>query len=45
VIVIIVLLKDELTWATPDEMFLRSRRLTRAASLAMIFPFEISAPP
>jgi hypothetical protein len=36
VMVIIVLLKVELTWATPDEMFLRSRRRTRVASLAMI---------
>src|SRR5690606_39060868 len=33
--VIIVLLNVELTWATPDEMFLRSRRRTRVASLAM----------
>src|SRR5690606_38563063 len=35
--VIMVLLKVELTWATPDEMFLRSRRRTRVASLAMVF--------
>src|SRR5262245_29586940 len=36
VTVIIVLLNVELTWATPDEMFLRSRRRTRVASLAMV---------
>src|SRR4029078_9604431 len=35
VMVIIVLLNEELTWATPDEMFLRSRRRTRVASLAI----------
>src|ERR1700721_1386408 len=35
VIVIIVLLNVELTWATPDTMFLRSLRRTRFASLAM----------
>src|ERR1700677_2221175 len=35
VIVIIVLLNVELTWATPDTMFLRSLRRTRVASLAM----------
>jgi hypothetical protein len=34
--VIMVLLNVELTWATPDEMFLRSRRRIRWASLAMI---------
>jgi hypothetical protein len=34
--VIIVLLKVELTWATPDEMFLRSRRRTRVASFALM---------
>src|SRR5690606_23841492 len=37
VMVIMVLLKVELTWAVPDEMFLRSRRRTRVASLAMSF--------
>src|SRR5690606_31209597 len=36
VMVIIVLLKVELTWATPEEIFLRSRRRTRVASLAMV---------
>src|SRR6202011_1966194 len=36
VIVIIVLLKVELTCATPDAMFLRSRRRTRVASFAII---------
>src|SRR5208283_6133240 len=35
VMVIIVLLKVEFTWATPDTMFLRSRRRTRAASFAI----------
>jgi len=35
VMVIIVLLKLACTWATPEVMFLRSRRLTRAGSLAM----------
>src|SRR5271168_1407506 len=35
VMVIIVLLNVELTWATPDTMFLRSLRRTRVASLAM----------
>jgi hypothetical protein len=44
VMVIIVLLNVELTWATPDEMFLRSRRRTRPASFAMVF-LSISAPP
>src|SRR3954452_10732975 len=37
VIVIIVLLNEAFTWATPDTMFLRSRRRTRCASLAMSF--------
>src|ERR1700751_1276516 len=36
VIVIIVLLKVELTCATPDAMFLRSRRRTRVVSFAII---------
>src|ERR1700724_3773549 len=36
VIVIIVLLKVELTCATPDAMFLRSRRRTRVASFAIL---------
>jgi hypothetical protein len=35
VMVIIVLLNDEWTCATPEAMFLRSRRRTRVASLAM----------
>ena len=35
VMVIIVLLKVELTCATPETMFLRSRRRTRVASLAI----------
>src|SRR3954469_11633643 len=35
VIVIIVLLNEALTCATPETMFLRSRRRTRVASLAM----------
>src|SRR5262245_6110200 len=41
VMVIIVLLKVELTCATPDTMFLRSRRRTRpAASLAIFRSFK-----
>jgi hypothetical protein len=36
VMVIIVLLKVALTWATPDEMFLRSRRRRRCGSRAMM---------
>src|SRR5262252_8007774 len=39
VIVIIVLLNDAFTWATPDAMFLRSRRRTRTASLPILNPF------
>src|SRR6185437_2328621 len=35
VMVIIVLLNVEFTWATPDTMFLRSRRRTRVASFAI----------
>src|SRR5271154_3346572 len=35
VMVIMVLLKVELTWATPETIFLRSLRRTRVASLAM----------
>ena len=34
-IVIIVLLNVDATWATPDTMFLRSRRRTRPVSFAM----------
>src|SRR6476661_8959234 len=34
VMVMVVLLNDEFTWATPEAMFLRSRRRTRVASLA-----------
>jgi hypothetical protein len=37
--VIIVLLKVELTWATPETMFLRSRRRTRVFQL----PFTLSS--
>ena len=40
--VIMVLLNVEFTCATPEAMFLRSRRLTRAASLAIFYPFLIS---
>src|SRR4051812_35339140 len=36
VMVIMVLLNVELTWATPDAIFLRSRRRTRPASLAIV---------
>src|SRR5688572_22016200 len=39
VIVIMVLLNDALTCATPDAMFLRSRRRTRVASLPILDPF------
>src|SRR4051812_21503795 len=39
--VIMVLLNDALTCATPDAMFLRSRRRTRVASLAIVSPFEV----
>src|SRR5215468_8901184 len=39
VMVIIVLLKDAFTWATPEAMFLRSRRRTRTASLPILNPF------
>jgi hypothetical protein len=38
--VIIVLLNVEATWATPDTMFLRSRRRTRVASFAMRLSFD-----
>src|SRR5271165_2970467 len=43
VIVIIVLLKDAFTWATPEAMFLRSRRRTRTASLPILDPFATAA--
>src|SRR5271169_256378 len=43
VIVIIVLLNDAFTWATPEAMFLRSRRRTRVASLPIIDPFAARA--
>src|SRR5271155_2646439 len=39
VIVIMVLLNVALTCATPDAMFLRSRRRTRVASLPILNPF------
>src|SRR5579863_6710110 len=39
VMVIIVLLNDALTCATPEAMFLRSRRRTRVASLPILNPF------
>src|SRR5580700_1091232 len=39
VTVIIVLLNDAFTWATPEAMFLRSRRRTRVASLPIFTPF------
>src|SRR5882757_1399203 len=38
VMVIMVLLKDALTCATPEAMFLRSRRRTRVASLPILDP-------
>src|SRR5215207_2223826 len=43
VIVIMVLLKLAFTCATPEAMFLRSRRRTRAASFAMIDPLAAQA--
>src|SRR6202007_126246 len=43
VIVIIVLLNDAFTWATPEAMFLRSRRRTRTASLPILNPFATAA--
>src|SRR5215831_1083951 len=39
VMVIMVLLNDAFTWATPEAMFLRSRRRTRTVSLAILDPF------
>src|SRR5258707_11229898 len=44
VMVIIVLLKEAFTCATPEAMFLRSRRRTRVASLPIHDPFAASAP-
>src|SRR6185503_20723717 len=35
VIVMMVLLNDAFTWATPDAMFLRSRRFTRPPALSV----------
>src|SRR5689334_17480321 len=40
VMVIMVLLNVELTCATPETMFLRSRRRTRPASLAIVWSFR-----
>ena len=37
--VIIVLLNVAFTWATPDVMFLRSRRRTRVVSSAIVVPY------
>src|SRR5690606_14687929 len=45
VMVIIVLLNVEETCATPEAMFLRSRRRTRVVSLAISCPVTISALP
>src|SRR5262252_10574711 len=39
VIVIMVLLNDAFTCATPEAIFLRSRRRTRVASLPIVSPF------
>src|SRR5262249_40969157 len=39
VMVIMVLLNVAFTWATPEAMFLRSRRRTRVASLPIHDPF------
>src|SRR5450631_4491721 len=44
VMVIIVLLNEAFTCATPDAMFLRSRRRTRVASLPISSPFEARQP-
>src|SRR6478735_961372 len=44
VMVIMVLLNDAFTCATPDAMFLRSRRRTRAASLPIHDPFAARSP-
>src|SRR6516165_6076282 len=44
VIVIIVLLNDAFTWATPEAMFLRSRRRTRVASLPILNPLGSDRP-
>src|ERR671919_736971 len=44
VMVIIVLLNDAFTCATPDAMFLRSRRRTRVASLPILGPFGTRRP-
>src|SRR5215467_6578567 len=43
VIVIMVLLNEALTCATPEAMFLRSRLRTRVASLPMLDPFAAAA--
>src|SRR5271157_4328868 len=43
VIVIIVLLNVEFTWATPETIFLRSRRRTRVASFAIRLSFDRAA--
>src|SRR5687767_3305523 len=44
VMVIMVLLNDAFTCATPDAMFLRSRRRTRVASLPILGPFATRWP-
>src|SRR5262249_8468458 len=44
VMVIIVLLNVAFTWATPEAMFLRSRRRTRVASLPLHDPFAAPRP-
>src|SRR5947208_10963789 len=45
VMVMVVLLNDEFTCATPEAMFLRSRRRTRVASLPIqkTFPDDLNA--
>src|SRR4051795_2865029 len=45
VIVIIVLLNDAFTCATPEAIFLRSRRRTRVGSLAMLLAHFLQARP
>src|SRR5215467_6324266 len=44
VIVIMVLLNEAATCATPDAMFFRSRRRTRVASLPILDPFAARQP-
>ncbi len=45
VMVIIVLLNEAATCATPETMFLRSRRRTRVGSLAILFSLVLQSRP